>query len=220
PHHENEIAQSCAALDTKFVNVWMHNGFVRINDEKMSKSLDNFFTIRDVVRTYDPEAVRYFLLATHYRAPINYSEENLTQARAALDRLYTALRGVEASTAPVSGDTLERFRAAMSDDFNTPEAFAVLQSLARDLNTAKAAGRSVDARTLAGQLRQLGGILGLLRSEPEQWFKHSTGAHGESQLADQQIEQLIHDRVAAREAKNWQESDRIRDLPAAAGVGV
>jgi cysteinyl-tRNA synthetase len=217
PHHENEIAQSCAALDTRFVNVWMHNGFVRINDEKMSKSLDNFFTIRDVVKAYPPEAVRYFLLATHYRAPINYSEENLLQAKAALDRLYTALRGVEASTAPVSGDALERFRAAMSDDFNTPEAFAVLQSLARDLNTAKAAGRSSDASTLAGQLRQLGAILGLLRSEPEQWFKHSTVAQAGA-LTDGEIDQLIRDRVAAREAKNWKESDRIRELLAAAGI--
>jgi cysteinyl-tRNA synthetase len=219
PHHENEIAQSCAALDTRFVNVWMHNGFVRINDEKMSKSLDNFFTIRDVVKAYPAEAVRYFLLATHYRAPINYSEENLLQAKAALDRLYTALRGVEASTAPVSGDALERFRAAMSDDFNTPEAFAVLQSLARDLNTAKAAGRSSDASTLAGQLRQLGAILGLLRSEPEQWFKHSTVARAGA-LTDGEIDQLIRDRVAAREAKNWKESDRIRDLLAAAGIAL
>jgi cysteinyl-tRNA synthetase len=217
PHHENEIAQSCAALDTKFVNVWMHNGFVRINDEKMSKSLDNFFTIRDVVRMYPPEAVRYFLLATHYRAPINYTEENLLQAKAALDRLYTALRGVEANREPVSGDALERFRAAMSDDFNTPEAFAVLQSLARDLNTAKAAARNSDASTLAGQLRQLGAILGILRSEPEQWFKHSAGAHADA-LTDEQIDQLIKDRVAAREAKNWKESDRIRDLLAAAGI--
>jgi cysteinyl-tRNA synthetase len=217
PHHENEIAQSCAALDTRFVNVWMHNGFVRINDEKMSKSLDNFFTIRDVVKAYPAEAVRYFLLATHYRAPINYSEENLLQAKAALDRLYTALRGVEASTAPVSGDALERFRAAMSDDFNTPEAFAVLQSLARDLNTAKAAGRSSDASTLAGQLRQLGAILGLLRSEPEQWFKHSIAAQAGA-LTDGEIDQLIRDRVAAREAKNWKESDRIRELLAAAGI--
>ncbi|HZF25439.1 MAG TPA: cysteine--tRNA ligase [Steroidobacteraceae bacterium] len=218
PHHENEIAQSCAALDTKFVNVWMHNGFVRINDEKMSKSLDNFFTIRDVVKVYHPEAVRYFLLATHYRAPINYSEENLLQAKAALDRLYTALRGVEPSTTAVTGETLERFRAAMSDDFNTPEAFAVLQSIARDLNTAKAEGRSSDARTFAGQLRQLAGILGLLRHDPEQWFQQATGTQADNELTDAQIEELIKDRVAARQAQNWKESDRIRDLLAAAGI--
>src|SRR5262245_36977296 len=141
PHHENEIAQSCAALDTPFVNVWMHNGFVRIEDEKMSKSLGNFFTIRDVLKVHRPEAVRYFLLATHYRAPINYSEDNLAQAAAALERLYTALRGVEADASTPNGEALDRFRAAMSDDFNTPEAFAILQTLARELNTAKAEGR-------------------------------------------------------------------------------
>ncbi|HKE43784.1 MAG TPA: cysteine--tRNA ligase [Steroidobacteraceae bacterium] len=218
PHHENEIAQSSAALDTKFVNVWMHNGSLRVNDEKMSKSLDNFFTIRDVVRLHHPDAVRYFLLSTHYRAPINYSEENLQQAKAALDRVYTALRGVEASSEPLSGATLERFRAAMSDDFNTPEAFAVLQSLARDLNTAKAAGRTTDARTIAGELRQLGGILGIVRHDAEQWFKQSIGQAAGDGLSDPQIEQLIQDRVTARQAKNWKESDRIRDLLAAADI--
>jgi cysteinyl-tRNA synthetase len=218
PHHENEIAQSCAALDTPFVNVWMHNGFVRINEEKMSKSLENFFTIRDVLKVHPPEVVRYFLLSTHYRAPINYSEENLQQARAALDRLYTALRGVQANAPAPNGEALQRFRAAMSDDFNTPEAFAVLQMLARELNTAKAEGRMAEASTLAGQMQELGGILGVLRSEPEQWFKQESGASGPGTLRDEQIEALIQARVAARQAKNWKESDRIRDQLAAAGI--
>ena len=218
PHHENEIAQSCGAFDTPFVNVWMHNGFVRINDEKMSKSLENFFTIRDVLKVHPPEVVRYFLLSTHYRAPINYSEENLQQARAALDRLYTALRGVQATTPAPNGAALQRFRAAMSDDFNTPEAFAVLQMLARELNTAKAEGRVSEASTLAGQMQELGSILGVLCSEPEQWFKQASGTPGYGTLGDEQIEELIQARVQARRVKNWKESDRIRDQLAAAGI--
>jgi len=217
PHHENEIAQSCAALETPFVNVWMHNGFVRINDEKMSKSLDNFFTIRDVLKVHRAEAVRYFLLATHYRAPINYGEDNLKQAAAALERLYTALRGVDADGSAPEGEVLERFRAAMSDDFNTPEAFATLQTLARELNTAKAEGRTSEARELAAQLKGLGTTLGILRSDPEQWFRHGGSAAAEG-IADAEIERLIEARNAARKAKDWKESDRIRDLLATAGI--
>ena len=129
PHHENEIAQACGALDTSFVKVWMHNGFVRIDDEKMSKSLGNFVIVRDVLKVHHPEAVRYFLLATHYRAPINYSDENVQQARAALERLYTALRGVRPAESVAEGEIEERFRAAMNDDFNTPEAFADRKSV-------------------------------------------------------------------------------------------
>src|SRR5262245_7688417 len=163
PHHENEIAQACGALDTEFVKVWMHNGFVRIDDEKMSKSLGNFITVRDVLKTHHAEAVRYFLLATHYRAPINYSDENVQQARAALERLYTALRGVRPAESVAESEIEERFRAAMNDDFNTPEAFAVLQSVARELNTAKSGGREADARALATRLIRLGGVLGLLQ---------------------------------------------------------
>jgi cysteinyl-tRNA synthetase len=203
---------------------------VRINEEKMSKSLDNFFTIRDVLKVHRAEAVRYFLLATHYRAPINYSEENLQQAAAALERLYTALRGVDADNPEPKGEVLERFRAAMSDDFNTPEAFAILQTLARELNTAKAEGRTSEARALAGQLKGLGNILGILRSDPEQWFKATrvvtpdtakleldSGQPGRS-LSDAEIDSLIESRNAARKAKDWKESDRIRDALAAGGI--
>jgi cysteinyl-tRNA synthetase len=218
PHHENEIAQTCGALDTSFVKLWMHNGFVRIDDEKMSKSLGNFITVRDVLKTHHAEAVRYFLLASHYRAPINYSDENVLQARAALDRLYTALRGVRPAESVVEGDIEERFREAMNDDFNTPEAFAVLQSVARELNTAKSTGREADARMLAARLVRLGGILGLLQQDPEAWFKQGANTGAAAALSDAQIEELIAARVAARNGRNWAESDRIREQLAATGV--
>jgi cysteinyl-tRNA synthetase len=217
PHHENEIAQTCGALDTSFVKIWLHNGFVRIDDEKMSKSLGNFITVREVLKAHHPEAVRYFLLASHYRAPINYSEENVQQARAALDRLYTALRGVRPAESVAEGEVEQRFREAMNDDFNTPEAFAVLQTVARELNTAKSSGRESDARTLAARLVRLGGVLGLLQHDAEAWFKQGASS-GTAALSDAQIEELIAARVAARGARNWAESDRIRDQLAAAGV--
>jgi cysteinyl-tRNA synthetase len=219
PHHENEIAQSCAALDAPFVKVWMHNGFVRIDDEKMSKSLGNFFTVREVLKIHHPEVVRYFLLASHYRGPINYSEENLQQAGAALDRLYTALRGVEAAGKAADGEAEQRFRAAMEDDFNTPEAFAVIQTLARDLNTAKSAGRVEESTMLAARLLRLGQLLGILYTDVESWFKRGgAGTQGTQAATDAQIEELIAARTAARKAKNWSESDRLRDQLASAGV--
>jgi len=219
PHHENEIAQSRAALDAPFAKVWMHNGFVRIDEEKMSKSLGNFFTVRDVLKVHPAEAVRYFLLASHYRAPINYSEENLQQARAALDRLYTALRAVEPAESADEGEAERRFRAAMEDDFNTPEAFAAIQSVARDLNTAKSAGRNDEAKSLAARLLRLGRTLGLLQSDAETWLKQTRGRDQASgALSDAQIDELIAARVAARKARNWIESDRIRDDLVAAGI--
>jgi cysteinyl-tRNA synthetase len=217
PHHENEIAQSVGALGTPFVHVWMHNGFVRVDDEKMSKSLGNFFTVRDVLRHYPAEAVRFFLISSHYRGPINYSSDNLAQARAALDRLYNAMRGVQPENLGWSEETntLAQFRAAMDDDFNTPEAIAVLQSLARQLNNAKASGRSGDSRRLAGEMRRLGSLLGILQADPEAWFKQAQPGAG---LSDADIAQRIAARIAARKAKDWKESDRIRDELAAAGV--
>jgi len=218
PHHENEIAQSCAATGKKFVNLWMHNGFVRVDDEKMSKSLNNFFTVRDVIKVHHPEVVRYFLIGSHYRGPINYSNDNLLQSRAALDRLYTALRGVEPASNPTRSDAHERFREAMDDDFNTPEALAVIQSLARDLNAAKTRGPAADASQLAGTMRQLGAVLGILQTDPEAWFKKGGVDQSGTALSDAQIDELIAARVAARASKNWKESDRIRDALAAANV--
>jgi cysteinyl-tRNA synthetase len=229
PHHENEIAQTCAACGSKFVNVWMHNGFVRVDDEKMSKSLGNFFTVREVLEwVRDPEVVRYFMVGSHYRGPINYTPDSLTQADTALERLYLALRGVSpAVPAPVTAAT-ERFLAAMDDDFNTSIAVAELQSLARELNTAKAAGRLDAAGGIAGELKALGSRLGLLGLEPETFLRKRPlkmpGEQGESAvpasggLSDDEIERLIEARAAARKAKDFKESDRIRDELAARGV--
>ena len=246
PHHENEIAQTCAACDSPFVNLWMHNGFVRVDDEKMSKSLGNFFTIREVLEwVRDPEVVRYFMINSHYRGPINYTPDSLAQADAALERLYLALRGVPVIAEEVRTGVTERFAAAMDDDFNTPIAIAELQSLAREVNTAKAAGDLARAAPMAAELRTLAGRLGLLGLEPEVFLRKqpqrqarsdaadgnagagshaggnaSAGSHTDvgAALGDAEIEQLIAARVASRQAKNFKESDRIRDALAAAGV--
>ncbi len=217
PHHENEIAQSCAASGDEFVNVWMHNGFVNVDDEKMSKSLGNFFTLREVLpRLRHPEVLRYFVLASHYRGPINYSLEQLEQADAALGRLYTAIRDVPL-LAPRTDEYGERFLASMDDDFNTPEALAVLQTLAREVNSARAAGAHQRAGALAAELAELARVLGLLTVPPAQWFRLAA-VPGGMQLSDGDIEARIAARAAARRAKNWPESDRIRDELAAAGV--
>ena len=222
PHHENEIAQSCAACGSRFVHVWMHNGFLNVNDEKMSKSLGNFFTVREVMPKLRPEVMRAFVLSSHYRGPINYTEENLRQADAALSRLYLSLRDVEAAREPPRGDWTERFREAMDDDFNTPEALAALQSLARELNTAKASGDAGAAAGLAAELKSLAGTLGILAYEPGDWLAmRSELTAGESAgegLDDAQIDALVEARSAARRARDWAESDRIRDELAAAGV--
>jgi cysteinyl-tRNA synthetase len=222
PHHENEIAQTCAACGSKFVDVWMHNGFLNINDEKMSKSLGNFFTVREVLPKLRPEVMRAFILASHYRGPINYSEGNLQQADAALSRLYLALRDVVPAAPAPATTWSDRFREAMDDDFNTPEALSVLQTLARELNTAKAAGSPGPASALAGELKTLGGVLGILQHDPGAWLatrsELTAGESAADGLDDSQIEAMIASRVAARRAKNWAESDRIRDELAARGV--
>jgi cysteinyl-tRNA synthetase len=215
PHHENEIAQSCAACDSPFVHMWMHNGFVRVNEEKMSKSLGNFFTVREVLKTLrDPEVLRFFLLSSHYRGPINYSAVQLAQADETLLGLYRALK----DSAPAgSADSAEvaRFRAAMDDDFNTPEAFAVIQGVARNLNLAKAAGEAANASAAAATLRALGAMLGILQQDPDTYLKRSAGNKG---ISDVEVEALLTSRRAARAAKNFAESDRIRDLLTAAGI--
>lgn len=231
PHHENEIAQSCAACATPFVRFWMHNGFVRINDEKMSKSLGNFFTVREVLKTLrDPEVLRFFLLSSHYRGPINYSEAQLCQADETLLGLYRALADGGSARVPEAGaqsppvgemrrvaEMRDRFDAAMDDDFNTPDALAVMQGAARDLNTAKAAGRNEDAAALAAGLRGMGGVLGLLQQPPGEYLRRGAG---EAKLADSQVDTLIEARRAARAMKNFAESDRIRDALASAGIAL
>jgi cysteinyl-tRNA synthetase len=214
PHHENEIAQTCAACDTPFVKLWMHNGFVRINDEKMSKSLGNFFTVRDILKTLrDPEVLRFFLLSSHYRGPINYSLAQLEQADETLLGLYRALNG--AGTGTVSAASVAKFHASMDDDFNTPDALAVMQGVARDLNQAKAAGEAGAARDAAATLRRMGSTLGLLQQDPGSFLQRGVKATG---FCDADIEALLGARRAARLAKDFAESDRIRDLLMASGI--
>jgi cysteinyl-tRNA synthetase len=211
PHHENEIAQSEGAHGHAFVNYWMHNGFVRVDDEKMSKSLGNFFTVREVLDQFPAEVVRFFIVRAHYRSPLNYSDQHLADARAALTRLYTALKGFEAAAPAVdwSDPRARRFREAMDDDFGTPEAVAVLFELANDLNRARAAA---DAALLKG----LGAVLGLLQQDPTEFLQ---GAPAQAQgLPAAEIERLIAERSAARKARNFAEADRVRDLLLAAGV--
>ncbi|HHO69259.1 MAG TPA: cysteine--tRNA ligase [Gammaproteobacteria bacterium] len=215
PHHENEIAQSEAATGHPFVNYWIHNGFVQVDEEKMSKSLGNFFTVREILKRYRPEEVRYFILSSHYRSPLNYSDDNLDKARAALTRLYTALRGVDAAGDDIDPEFERRFTDAMNDDFNTPEALAVLFDVARALNRAREEDPQA-ARRLAATLRSLGGRLGLLQADPEAYLKG--GQAGSGGLSDAEIDALVQQRLDARKRKDWAEADRIRDRLAEQGV--
>ena len=208
PHHENEIAQSEGATGEKFVNLWMHNGFVRVDNEKMSKSLGNFFTVREVLKQYRPEIIRFFILSSHYRSPLNYSDESLNEAYSALTRLYTALRGVDSVDSAVDTDYKARFEQAMDDDFNTPVALAVLFDLARDLNKAKT-HEPEKVAGLATNLKQLASLLGLLQDAPDAFLKGD---------ADDDIEQQIQARIDAKKAKDWATADKIRNDLKANGI--
>ncbi len=207
PHHENEIAQSEAATGEKFVNLWMHNGFVRIDNEKMSKSLGNFFTVREILKLYKGEEIRYFVLASQYRSPLNYSDQLLDSARTALSRLYNTLRGLDVpADFDESDPAIEEFKQAMDDDFNTPEALAVLFDLANQVNRLREKDRNA-ALQKAAVLKKLANVLGLLEVDAEQFLQ--TGAGESEDGAD--IDALIEARNTARENKDWAEADRLRD---------
>lgn len=219
PHHENEIAQSCCAHHGQYVNTWMHSGMVQVDKVKMSKSLNNFFTIKDVLEVYDRETVRYFLISGHYRSQLNYSEDNLKQARASLERLYTAIRGIEVSALSELTDEVKQskfyqeFTAAMDDDFNTPEALAVLFEMAKEINILKS-NEQANAQTLANLLVTFANVLGLLTQNADQFLQ------GEAVQADEsaEIEALIEQRNSARANKDWAKADEARDKLAAMKV--
>ena len=203
PHHENEIAQSEGAHNHAFVNYWMHNGFVRVDSEKMSKSLGNFFTVREVLEKYDAEVVRFFILRAHYRSPLNYSDQHLDDARQALTRLYTALKGIDAALLQeidFTQDYAKRFGEAMDDDFNTPEAISVLFELANEVNRS----HSLEHARL---LRSLAALLGLLEREPEMFLQSG----GDAGISPEEIEERIEARKAARKSRDFAQADRIRD---------
>ncbi|MDD7425788.1 MAG: cysteine--tRNA ligase [[Actinobacillus] rossii] len=212
PHHENEIAQSCCAHDGEYVNYWLHTGMLTINEEKMSKSLNNFFTIRDILTKYDAESVRYFFLTAQYRSLLDYSEENIGLARKALERLYTALRGCELVELGTDDQYVADFKTAMDDDFNTPGALAVLFELAREINKLKAEDQG-KANLLASRLKQLAGVLGLLEQDPETFLQ---GNAADDEVS--KIETLIKQRNDARAAKDWAAADAARDALKEMGV--
>jgi cysteinyl-tRNA synthetase len=210
PHHENEIAQSEGALQHPFVNYWMHNGFVRVDNEKMSKSLGNFFTIRDVLKQYDAEVVRFFILRAHYRSPLNYSDAHLEDAKGALTRLYTALKDVHPDAEPLDWNEVHaaRFAEAMNDDLNTPLAVSVLFELANELNRTRS---SASAR----QLAKLAGVLGLLQRAPQQFLQAMPAGDGDLAAT---VAAQIEARAAAKKAKNFAEADRVRNELLAMGI--
>jgi len=216
PHHENEIAQSEGAHDCKFVNTWMHVGFVNVNEEKMSKSLGNFFTIREVLESYDGETLRYFILSSHYRSPLNFSDANLDNAKNAITKLYTSIRGLKSSTASTDEisqrlDYEQRFDAALDDDFNTPIAISILFEISKQINLEKE--KDIDfASALSGLLVRLGGYLGILQNNPEDFLKQGV------QLSDEEINQKIKDRNLARSEKDFALSDQIRNELEAHGI--
>ncbi|MBM7036866.1 cysteine--tRNA ligase [Vibrio ulleungensis] len=206
PHHENEIAQSCCAHDTQYVNTWMHSGMVMVDKEKMSKSLGNFFTIRDVLGHFDQETVRYFLMSAHYRSQLNYSVDNLEQSRASLERLYTSLRGLDMNAAPAGGEAfVAKFTNAMNDDFNTPEAYSVLFEMAREINRLKTEDIN-KASGLGALMRELAAVVGILHQDPEAFLQ---GNEDDDEVAE--IEALIKLRNDSRANKDWANADLARD---------
>ena len=216
PHHENEIAQSEGANNCSFVNTWMHVGFVNINDEKMSKSLNNFFTIRDVLEKYDGETLRYFLISSHYRSPLNFSDENLASAKSALTRLYTAIRGLSASTKAMNQvsmrfDYEKRFNEALDDDFNTPIALSILFEIAKHANTEREDDK-VQAGALSELLKKLGNHIGIMGYDAEDYLKMGI------ELSDAKIDEKIRQRESARASKDFAMSDQIRDELLALGI--
>lgn len=213
PHHQNEVAQSESLFGSPFAKTWMHVGYVQVDREKMSKSLGNFATIRDILAQYPSEVVRYFLLASHYRSPINYSQENLNSAKAALERLYTCLRGLSAAEPPTDEPYTARFQSAMDDDFNTPLAFAVLFDLTRDINRYRAAGDLQQASQLGALLKKLADIFGILHMDPELFLQSGLSAQ-----EAQDIEQCIAQRNKARRDKEWQKADELRQELLAKGI--
>jgi len=215
PHHENEIAQSEAATGERYVNTWMHNGFVRIDDEKMSKSLGNFFTVRDVLKKYRGEEIRFFVLSSHYRSPLNYSDEQLNESRSALERLYTALRNVEPVKNNVKSDYIKRFEDAMNDDFNSAKAVSVLFECANELNKLKSSNPE-QASLMAGDLLDMAEPLGLLSQDPEEYLQSSTGSDGA--ISNDEIDVRISQRLQAKVDKDWALADQIRDALKEQGV--
>ena len=207
PHHENEIAQSESATGKKFANYWMHTGPLRIDKEKMSKSLDNFVTIREALKGYSPEIVRYFLLSSHYRSPINYSESGLKESKAALDRLYNSINGLDFHMPEINLHSFhfKKFVKAMDDDFNVPEALAVLFDLAKAINKNKEDGNEDEASLLAGELIAMSEPLGLLQQDPQSFLKSGVN------MDELEINKLIKEREEAREGKDYSKSDKIRD---------
>lgn len=214
PHHENEITQSESACDHGFANTWMHIGLLQINGEKMSKSLGNFVTIRDALKEHHPEVIRYFMLSSHYRSPLNYTENTLSQMRQGLERLYAAVDGLP-TAAPAWGDYQARFNTAMQDDFNTPEAMAVLFEMSREVNRLKEANDLDKAASIAAAMSELGQLLGILREPAEDFLK---GEVADSDAA--KIDALLKEREQARQDKNWARADEIRDQLMADGIAI
>ncbi len=219
PHHENEIAQSVCSTGGEFANTWMHNGFVRVDEEKMSKSLGNFFTVREVLQKFQPEVVRFFILSSHYRSPLNYSIDNLEEAKSALSGLYTALRDSAGSdNVKADAEMINAFNAHMDDDFNTPRSISLLHELARELNR-NADKSSPEAIALAATLKYLGGILGLLQDEPQKFLQAKTNS-GDDELDEMTIQKFIEERSAAKTAKDYEKADEIREHLISLGISL